>query len=139
MKPLASLLMALGGLASGVAARAGGVHSTGVHVVADCSLDPTRALYSAVASLRTARAGSTATRATLTIRGLDDDIRDRLRLRAATHGRSMEAEARSILAEAVSSPIERSLVDFMLAMRETLDGERMELPERADQVRDPFA
>ena len=51
----------------------------------------------------------------------------------------MEAEARSILAEAVSSPIERSLVDFMLAMRETLDGERMELPERADQVRDPFA
>ena len=77
--------------------------------------------------------------ATLTIRGLDDDIRDRLRLRAATHGRSMEAEARSILAEAVSSPIERSLVDIMLAMRETLDGERMEFPERADQVRDPFA
>ena len=77
--------------------------------------------------------------ATITIRGLDDDIRDRLRLRAATHGRSMEAEARSILAEAVSSPIERSLVDIMLAMRKTLDGERMELPERADQVRDPFA
>ena len=51
----------------------------------------------------------------------------------------MESEARSILAEAVSSPIERSLVDIMLAMRETLDGERMELPGRADQVRDPFA
>ena len=77
--------------------------------------------------------------ATLTIRGLDDDIRDRLRLRAATHGRSMEAEARSILAEAVSSPIERSLVDFMLAMREALDGEGLELPERSDPVRDPFA
>ncbi len=77
--------------------------------------------------------------ATLTIRGLDDDVRDRLRLRAATHGRSMEAEVRSILAEAVASPIERSLVDIMLAMRETLDGERFELSERADQVRDPFA
>ena len=77
--------------------------------------------------------------ATLTIRGLDDDIRDRLRLRAATHGRSMEAEARSILAEAVASPIERSLVDIMLAMRKTLDGEGLELPERGDPVRDPFA
>jgi plasmid stability protein len=77
--------------------------------------------------------------ATLTIRGLDDDIRDRLRLRAATHGRSMEAEARSILAEAVASPIERSLVDIMLAMRETLAGEGLELPERGDPVRDPFA
>ena len=51
----------------------------------------------------------------------------------------MESDARSILAEAVSSPIERSLVDIMLAMRKTLGGERMELPERADQVRDPFA
>ena len=51
----------------------------------------------------------------------------------------MESDARSILAEAVSSPIERSLVDIMLAMRKTLDGERMELPERADQVRDPLS
>jgi plasmid stability protein len=51
----------------------------------------------------------------------------------------MESEARSILAEAVSSPIERSLVDIMLAMRKTLDGERLELPGRADQVGDPFA
>ncbi len=50
----------------------------------------------------------------------------------------MEAEVRSILAEAVASPIERSLVDIMLAMRETLDGERLELPERSDSVRDPF-
>ena len=50
----------------------------------------------------------------------------------------MEAEVRSILAEAVASPIERSLVDIMLAMRETLDGERLELPERSDSVRDRF-
>lgn len=51
----------------------------------------------------------------------------------------MEAEARVILSEAVASPVERSLVDIMLAMREALDGEDLELPSRADEVRDPFA
>ncbi|MFZ4487205.1 MAG: FitA-like ribbon-helix-helix domain-containing protein, partial [Candidatus Nanopelagicales bacterium] len=44
--------------------------------------------------------------ATLTIRGLDEEVRDRLRVRAATRGRSMEAEARAILSEAVASPVE---------------------------------
>lgn len=38
--------------------------------------------------------------ATLNIRRLPDDVHRRLRMRAAEHGRSMEAEARSILAEA---------------------------------------
>lgn len=38
--------------------------------------------------------------ATLTIRDLDDEIRDKLRIRAAEHGRSMEAEVREILAAA---------------------------------------
>ncbi|CAB4955809.1 unannotated protein [freshwater metagenome] len=51
----------------------------------------------------------------------------------------MEAEARAILSEAVASPVERSLVDIMLAMREALDGEGLELPSRADEARDPFA
>ena len=40
--------------------------------------------------------------ATLTIRNLPDDVRDRLRLRAAAHGRSMEAEARDLLQRAVA-------------------------------------
>jgi plasmid stability protein len=35
--------------------------------------------------------------ATLTIRNLPDDVRDRLRIRAARNGRSMEAEAREAL------------------------------------------
>lgn len=35
--------------------------------------------------------------ATLTIRNLDDDIRDFLRAQAAENGRSMEAEVRDIL------------------------------------------
>jgi plasmid stability protein len=39
--------------------------------------------------------------AALTIRNLPDDVRDRLRVRAAERGRSMEAEARAILTEAL--------------------------------------
>lgn len=39
--------------------------------------------------------------AAITVRNLDDAVRDKLRLRAASHGHSMEAEVRSILAEAV--------------------------------------
>ena len=38
--------------------------------------------------------------ATLTIRNLPEEVRERLRLRAARAGRSMEAEARAILTEA---------------------------------------
>lgn len=41
--------------------------------------------------------------AALTIRNLDDDVKAKLRIRAAHNGRSMEAEAREILAEAVDS------------------------------------
>ena len=39
--------------------------------------------------------------ATLTIRNLDDEIKRRLRIKGAEHGRSMEAEARSILTTAL--------------------------------------
>ena len=40
--------------------------------------------------------------ATLTIRNVDAGVKERLRVRAARHGRSMEAEARSILSAAVA-------------------------------------
>ena len=40
---------------------------------------------------------------TLTIRNLPDDVHRKLRVRAAHHGRSMEAEAREILAAAVNN------------------------------------
>src|SRR5271170_7758089 len=40
--------------------------------------------------------------AALSIRNLDESVRQRLALRAARHGRSMEAEVRAILTEAVS-------------------------------------
>ena len=39
--------------------------------------------------------------ATLTVRDLPDDVRDKLRIRAAENGRSMEAEVRSLLAASV--------------------------------------
>jgi plasmid stability protein len=42
--------------------------------------------------------------ATLTIRDLDDEIRDKLRVRAAEHGRSMEAEVRAILRDVIAGP-----------------------------------
>jgi antitoxin FitA len=35
--------------------------------------------------------------ASITIRNLDDDLKRRLRIRAAEHGRSMEEEAREVL------------------------------------------
>lgn len=41
--------------------------------------------------------------ATVTVRGLDDEVRRRLRMRAAANDRSMEAEAREILAAAVGT------------------------------------
>ena len=42
--------------------------------------------------------------ASITIRNLDDDVKRRLRVRAAEHGRSMEEEAREILREVVGIP-----------------------------------
>jgi plasmid stability protein len=42
--------------------------------------------------------------AAVSIRDLDDQVRERLRIRAAQHGRSMEAEIRAILTAAVSEP-----------------------------------
>jgi plasmid stability protein len=43
---------------------------------------------------------------TMTIRNLDDDLKRRLRIRAAEHGRSMEAEMREILRTALAEPSE---------------------------------
>ena len=43
--------------------------------------------------------------ASITIRNLDSTVKDRLRVRAAEHGRSMEEEARLILRQAVGEPM----------------------------------
>ncbi len=74
--------------------------------------------------------------AALSIRGLDDDVRERLRIRAAQHGRSMEAEIRAILVEAVQEPAERaSLFSALLDRFGGLGGVELELPVRATSPR----
>jgi antitoxin FitA len=42
--------------------------------------------------------------ATLTIRDFDEDLKAKLRVRAAENGRSMEAEVRAILASVLARP-----------------------------------
>lgn len=74
--------------------------------------------------------------ATLTIRGLDDQIHARLRVRAAEHGRSMEAEVRVILREHLSvPPSENGLGSRIHARFAALGGLDLELPVRAEMPR----
>ena len=54
----------------------------------------------------------------LQVRNLDDEIVVRLKRRAARHGRSMEAEHREILRQAVSSEIEPSFQELAARLRE---------------------
>ncbi len=53
--------------------------------------------------------------ATMTIRNLDDDLKTRLRIRAAMKGRSMEEELRTILRAELSRPL--ADLDFPAAIR----------------------
>jgi len=66
------------------------------------------------------------------IRNLDDDIKERLRMRAASHGRSMESEIRVILVDAVTESDERRgmLVTLMNRIGD-LGGVDLEVPARA--------
>ncbi|HET9898446.1 MAG TPA: Arc family DNA-binding protein [Streptosporangiaceae bacterium] len=72
----------------------------------------------------------------VSIRGLDDRVKERIRLRAARHGRSMEAEMRAILTDAVSEPGEdRGLFGALLERFGTLGGVELEIPARAARPR----
>lgn len=78
--------------------------------------------------------------ASMTIRNLDDELKARLRLRAARHGQSMEEEARSILRAALSTQTEANtgaaLVRAIRARVEPLGGIELELPPRGP-MREP--
>jgi plasmid stability protein len=76
--------------------------------------------------------------ASMTIRNIDDQLKARLRVQAATHGRSMEDEARDILRAALSTvPVRgRSLVDAIRARIVPLGGIELELPPR-EAIREP--
>ncbi len=43
--------------------------------------------------------------AAITIRNLDESLKQRLRLQAAQHGRSMEEEARQLLSKGLAAPV----------------------------------
>ena len=60
--------------------------------------------------------------ALLTIRNLDDDVKERLRMRAAQNKRSMEAEARAILSAALGEGF--SVASF----RKAIKGLEVDLP-----------
>lgn len=76
--------------------------------------------------------------AAISVRDLDDSVRERLRVRAAQHGRSMEAEIRAILTEAVSPPADqKGLAQTLLARFGDLGGVDLELPSRAETPRAP--
>lgn len=74
--------------------------------------------------------------ATLTIRGLDEQTHARLRIEAARHGRSMEAEVRAILRACFATPVpERGLGTRVHERFAGLGGIDLELPARSEQPR----
>jgi plasmid stability protein len=74
----------------------------------------------------------------VSIRNLDDRVKERLRVRAARHGRSMEAEMRAILTEAVSEPDERAgLFQVLMGRVGQLGGVELDIPARATPPRAP--
>ena len=68
--------------------------------------------------------------ATLTIRNIDDAIKDRLRVLAAKRGHSMEEEVRLILGRAVGGVSGKDLWERSRELFEGDDGVELELPER---------
>ena len=75
--------------------------------------------------------------ASITIRKLDEDVKTRLRVRAAENGRSMEEEARVILREAVGNkPASRDLGSVIREYFGPSNGVDLELPPR-DPIREP--
>jgi len=69
----------------------------------------------------------------ITIRNLDPKVKERLRVRAARHGHSMESEVRAILQKAVSAGEEAAPRNLYQRIRERFDelgGVDLELPPR---------
>jgi len=68
--------------------------------------------------------------AILTIRNLDDSVKERLRVRAATNGHSMEEEARVILKQAVGGVTGRTLLNLSRQLFGGDEGIDIPLPPR---------
>lgn len=77
--------------------------------------------------------------ASITIRNLDDEVKRRLRIRAAEHGRSMEEEAREILRRVVrETKPAHNLAAAIRARVAPLGGVELDLPPR-EPMREPPA
>jgi plasmid stability protein len=75
--------------------------------------------------------------ASITIRNLDDNLKHRLRIRAAEHSRSMEEEAREILRAAVGTPAPPPNLAAAIRSRvAALGGVDLEIPPR-EPMREP--
>jgi plasmid stability protein len=70
----------------------------------------------------------------ITIEDVDEDLRRRLQLRAANHGRSVEVEARDILRSALAAEEKESvpgnLAEAIRAIVEPLGGMELDIPPR---------
>jgi plasmid stability protein len=77
--------------------------------------------------------------ATITIRGLDDTVKARLRLRAARHGRSMEEEARRILKDGLTAEAPRgpNLAESIRLRIAPVGGIELTIPPREPVRRPP--
>lgn len=77
--------------------------------------------------------------ASITIRNLDKELKARLRVQAAVHGRSMEEEARNILSSALSEEPEgtTNLAESIQKRFTKFGG--VELPElKGEEIREPL-
>jgi len=76
----------------------------------------------------------------MTIRNIDEQLKARLRIAAAQHGRSMEDEARDILRIALSTQqagSQQSMAESIRSRIQPLGGVELTLPAR-EPVREPL-
>jgi antitoxin FitA len=74
--------------------------------------------------------------AVLTIRDFDESLKAKLRIRAAEHGRSMEAEVRAILAAVLTKSDLGPGMGTMIRQRfADVDDVSFELPQRTEPAR----
>jgi plasmid stability protein len=76
----------------------------------------------------------------MTIRNLDDQLKKRLRIRAASRGRSMEEEAREILRAALSAEPHQSRSNLAQRIRSRMakvGGAELDIPAR-EPIREPI-
>ena len=75
--------------------------------------------------------------ASITIRNIDDELKERLRVRAAHNGHSMEEEARIILRRAINGITGPELLDLSDQLFGEEHGVELDLPSRSDDRDEP--